>query len=89
MSTPLVNRADWRHSAACCGELRELFVLVGTPGPALVQVAAARAVCAAVPSGRTASAGLAHGLMCGVWAATSEAERRVPLLVPRLALVER
>ena len=45
MSTPLVNRADWRHSAACCGELRELFVLVGTPGPALVQVAAARAVC--------------------------------------------
>ena len=30
MSTPLVNRADWRHSAACCREDRELFVVPGT-----------------------------------------------------------
>ena len=30
MSTPLVNRADWRHSAACCCEDRELFVVPGT-----------------------------------------------------------
>ena len=51
MSTPLVNRADWRHSAACCCEDRELFVPVGTPGPALVQVAAARAVCRRCPVG--------------------------------------
>jgi len=51
MSTSLVNRADWRHSAACRCEDRELFVPVGTPGPALVQVAAARAVCRRCPVG--------------------------------------
>jgi len=63
MSTPLVNRADWRHSAAWRCADRELFVPVGTRGPALVQIAAARAVCRRCPveSDRVRWA-LAHGL---------------------------
>src|SRR4249919_235226 len=66
MSTPLVNRADWRHSAAWRCADRELFVLVGTRGPALVQIAAARAVCRRCPveSDRVRWA-LAHGLRYG------------------------
>ncbi|MGH3857434.1 MAG: WhiB family transcriptional regulator, partial [Pseudonocardiaceae bacterium] len=40
---------DWRHRAACRNEDPELFHPVGDDGPALVQIAAAKAVCARCP----------------------------------------
>lgn len=36
---------DWRHDAACRDEDPELFFPVGNSGPALLQVAEAKAVC--------------------------------------------
>ena len=36
---------DWRHRAACRDEDPELFFPVGTSGPALLQIAEAKAVC--------------------------------------------
>lgn len=40
---------DWRHSASCRTEDPELFFPVGNDGPALRQIAAAKAVCARCP----------------------------------------
>ncbi len=43
------RQSDWRHRAACRDEDPELFHPVGDEGPALVQIAAAKAVCARCP----------------------------------------
>ncbi len=40
---------DWRHRAVCRDADLELFFPVGTSGPALAQVDAAKAVCASCP----------------------------------------
>ncbi|MGH3981118.1 MAG: WhiB family transcriptional regulator, partial [Pseudonocardiaceae bacterium] len=48
-SGPGVLDRDWRHSAACRDEDPELFFPVGDDGPALVQIAAAKTVCARCP----------------------------------------
>jgi WhiB family transcriptional regulator, redox-sensing transcriptional regulator len=40
---------DWREFAACVGEDPELFYPVGEDGPALLQIAEAKAVCARCP----------------------------------------
>lgn len=39
-------RADWRHRGACLVVDPELFFPIGTTGPAVVQIAEAKAVCA-------------------------------------------
>jgi len=68
---------DWRDHAACLDEDPELFFPIGNTGPALVQVAEAKAICRrcdvlqecldwAVSSGQGA----------GVWGGMSEDERR-------------
>ncbi|HET7408417.1 MAG TPA: WhiB family transcriptional regulator [Mycobacteriales bacterium] len=68
---------DWRDHAACLDEDPELFFPIGNTGPALVQVAEAKAICRrcdvlqecldwAVSSGQDA----------GVWGGMSEDERR-------------
>ena len=68
---------DWRHRSACLDEDPELFFPIGNTGPALVQVAEAKAICRrcdvlhecldwAVSSGQDA----------GVWGGMSEDERR-------------
>lgn len=59
---------DWRHEAACLGEDPELFHPVGTEGPAVVQAAAAQAVCARCPvREQCLEFGQAIGAKHGVW----------------------
>jgi WhiB family redox-sensing transcriptional regulator len=71
------SRGGWRDRAACLDEDPELFFPVGTTGPALDQIALAKAVCA----------GCSVRLECleyalqtyqdaGVWGGLSEDERR-------------
>jgi WhiB family redox-sensing transcriptional regulator len=43
------NGRDWRHQAACRDQDPELFHPVGDSGPALLQISAAKAVCARCP----------------------------------------
>ena len=71
------DSGDWRRHAACAGEDPELFFPVGSSGPALTQIAAAKAVCARCP---VAEACLRHavttGLAYGIWGGLTEEERR-------------
>jgi WhiB family redox-sensing transcriptional regulator len=68
---------DWRHRAACRDEDPELFFPVGTSGPALLQIAEAKAVCRRCPvSVECLNWALASGQDAGVWGGMSEDERR-------------
>jgi WhiB family transcriptional regulator, redox-sensing transcriptional regulator len=68
---------DWRHRAACRDEDPELFFPVGTSGPALSQVAEAKAVCTRCPVTASCLAwALESGQDAGVWGGMSEDERR-------------
>jgi len=68
---------DWRHGAACLDEDPELFFPIGNTGPALVQIEAAKAVCAQCDVGAEC---LQWALRThqdhGVWGGLSEDERR-------------
>jgi len=68
---------DWRERAACRDTSPEMFFPVGSTGPALSQIEAAKAIC------RTCEAqapclefALATNQEAGVWGATAEDERR-------------
>lgn len=80
--TPIARTAtptggDWRHHAVCRDEPPELFFPVGTSGPALLQVAAAKAVCHSCPvAGDCLHWALTTGQADGVWGGMSEEERR-------------
>lgn len=68
---------DWRHSAVCRDEDPELFFPVGNSGPAVLQIAEAKAVCARCPvSAECLSWALDTGQDAGVWGGMSEDERR-------------
>jgi WhiB family transcriptional regulator, redox-sensing transcriptional regulator len=68
---------DWRHTANCRDTSPDLFFPVGTTGPALEQIATAKAVCDTCPSQQPC---LEFALMTnqdtGIWGGTSEEERR-------------
>jgi WhiB family redox-sensing transcriptional regulator len=68
---------DWRHLAVWGEEDPELFFPVGTAGPALLQIAEAKAVCRRCP---VVTECLTWALECGqdagVWGGMSEDERR-------------
>ena len=69
--------ADWRAVAACRDTDPDLFFPVGTTGPAIEQIEAAKAVCRECE----AQAGclefaLATNQDSGIWGGTSEEERR-------------
>jgi WhiB family redox-sensing transcriptional regulator len=68
---------DWRDVAACQDTDPDLFFPVGTTGPAIEQIDAAKAVCesceAKVPCLEFA---LQTNQDSGVWGGTSEEERR-------------
>lgn len=71
---------DWRDSAACRDEDPELFYPVGSTGPALLQIAEAKAVCRRCPVLDECRAwALANREPYGVWGGLSEDERRVIL----------
>jgi WhiB family redox-sensing transcriptional regulator len=68
---------DWRNVAACRDTDPDLFFPVGTTGPAIDQIEAAKAVCRACEA-HTACLefALATNQESGVWGGTSEEERR-------------
>ena len=69
--------ADWRSDAACRRTDPDLFFPVGTTGPALVQIEAAKAVCRSCPVQEPClEFALTTNQDSGVWGATSEEERR-------------
>jgi WhiB family transcriptional regulator, redox-sensing transcriptional regulator len=69
---------EWRGQASCRSTDPDLFFPVGTTGPAVSQIAAAKAVCMTCPSKAPC---LEYALTThqdsGVWGATSEEERRI------------
>lgn len=68
---------DWRHQAICRDEDPELFFPVGTTGPALLQIAEAKAVCRRCPVTESCLQwALESGQDAGVWGGMSEDERR-------------
>jgi WhiB family redox-sensing transcriptional regulator len=68
---------DWREEASCRDTDPDLFFPVGTTGPAVEQIATAKAVCYECPA---QSACLEFALETnqesGIWGGTSEEERR-------------
>jgi len=68
---------DWRTLAACRDTDPDLFFPVGTTGPALQQIDAAKAVCRQCEAqGPCLEFALATNQESGVWGGTSEEERR-------------
>ena len=68
---------DWRHRAECLTEDPELFVPVGTTGPALAQVEEAKKVCRRCEVREECLRwALEAGQDHGVWGGMSEDERR-------------
>lgn len=68
---------DWRHRAECRDEDPELFFPVGTSGPALLQIAEAKAVCRGCPViFECRNWAMQTGQDAGVWGGLSEDERR-------------
>jgi WhiB family redox-sensing transcriptional regulator len=67
---------EWLRSAACVGEDPELFFPVGTTGPALREIAAAKRICARCPViMQCLGFALSSGQTSGVWGGTCEEER--------------
>lgn len=76
-STDLADVNGWRRRAACAGEDLELFFPFGSAGPALTQIAAAKAICARCPVRQAClryavTTGQGHG----IWGGLTEDERR-------------
>jgi len=71
------NRTGWWSDAACLTADPDLFFPISWSGPALRQVAQAKAICARCHA-RQACLGYAleTGPVQGIWGGTTEAERR-------------
>ncbi len=68
---------SWRDRAECRYEDPDLFFPVGTTGPAITQIAQAKAVCARCPVREPCLEwALDANQMSGVWGGMSEDERR-------------
>jgi WhiB family redox-sensing transcriptional regulator len=68
---------DWREKALCRDTDPDLFFPIGTTGPAIEQIAAAKAVCMQCPAQpECLEFALATNQEAGVWGGTSEEERR-------------
>lgn len=80
MNVPVVvahKGLDWLDAGACRDEDPDLFFPVASAGPGLVQVAAAKAVCArCAVRERCLRFALAASQDHGVWGGMSEEERR-------------
>lgn len=69
---------SWRVGAACADVDPELFFPVGVTGPAVDQIAEAKAVCAGCSVQTTClEFAITTNQEYGVWGGTSEEERRV------------
>jgi WhiB family redox-sensing transcriptional regulator len=68
----------WRADAACAQVDPDLFFPVGVTGPAVGQIAAAKAVCSGCPvRSECLEFAIATNQEYGVWGGASEEERRV------------
>jgi WhiB family redox-sensing transcriptional regulator len=68
---------DWRKRAACRDTDPDLFFPIGTTGPAIDQISAAKSVCAGCESIEPClEFALVTNQESGVWGGTSEEERR-------------
>ena len=68
---------DWRDVAACRDTDPDLFFPVGTTGPAIEQIEAAKAVCRQCDAmSQCLEFALETNQESGVWGGTSEEERR-------------
>ena len=75
--TALDNRAGWWTRAACASADPELFFPISYSGPALRQVAQAKAICARCPIQRECLRyALGARSIQGVWGGMTEEERR-------------
>lgn len=69
---------EWRSYAACRDTNPDLFFPVGTTGPAIEQIAAAKAICDECPAREEClEYALATNQDSGIWGGTSEEERRI------------
>lgn len=72
-----LENAAWRSDAACRDTDPDLFFPVGTTGPAITQIDAAKEVCAACEARvECLEFAIATNQDSGVWGGTSEEERR-------------
>ena len=68
---------DWRHLAACRSTEPDLFFPIGTTGPAVDQIEAAKRVCQRCPVTTPCLRwALDLGQVSGIWGGTTEEERR-------------
>jgi WhiB family redox-sensing transcriptional regulator len=68
---------DWRHEASCRDVDPELFFPIGSTGPALSQIEAARAICGSCSvQAPCLEWALATGQDAGIWGGMTEEERR-------------
>ena len=68
---------DWRDQAACRDTDPDLFFPIGSTGPAIEQIEAAKAVCLQCDAQRSClEFALATNQESGIWGGTSEDERR-------------
>ncbi|MGY0491103.1 WhiB family transcriptional regulator [Streptomyces sp. WG-D5] len=75
---------EWLERAACVGEDPELFFPVGTTGPYVHDVQAAKEICHRCPvRAACLDHALATGQTTGVWGGTSETERAALLRAHR------
>jgi len=72
-----LDRDEWRQFAECRDTDPDLFFPVGTTGPALEQIANAKAVCRTCDvQGLCLEYAISTNQDSGVWGGTSEEERR-------------
>ena len=75
--TLTIESDEWRRNAACRDTDPDLFFPVGTTGPALEQIANAKAVCRTCDvQGLCLEYAVSTNQDSGVWGGTSEEERR-------------
>ncbi|SRR6266498_75957 len=75
--TALLGAVDWAPQGACRDQDPDLFFPVGSTGPALEQIAQAKAICAGCQVRREClSYAVETGQDCGVWGGTTAEERR-------------
>ena len=75
---PLTVTTDWRQDAACRDTSPDLFFPVGSTGPALDQISAAKFVCEQCDArDQCLEFALETNQDSGVWGGLSEDERRV------------
>jgi WhiB family redox-sensing transcriptional regulator len=75
--TAMRSGTDWRSMAACMSADPELFFPISATGPAVYQVAEAKAVCAGCQVKREClDFALATGEVHGVWGGLTDDERR-------------